>query len=64
MKSIKDKYDDKWLIEGDFNDLPHNSKKKGGKLIDKSLSLNFLDTVNYCKYIYIGFKGNKFVWLK
>lgn len=60
---IKDTNPGKQLIGGDFNKLILNSDKKGGKLINQSCFSNFIDMINYCGFIDLGFKGNKYTWL-
>lgn len=49
-------------IGRDFNELLSNSGKKG-KLINKSHSSEFLDIINHCDLLDLGFKGSKYTWL-
>lgn len=50
------------LIGGDFNKVLSN-KGKRGKIVDRSRSFDFLDVINYCEFIDMGFKGRKYIWL-
>ncbi|KAK4716458.1 hypothetical protein R3W88_014796 [Solanum pinnatisectum] len=63
LKTIKDNYNGKWLIGGDFNELMSNSDKSGGKSISTSRMNDLWDVVNYCELIDMGFKGNRYTWL-
>ncbi|KAK4710031.1 hypothetical protein R3W88_004544 [Solanum pinnatisectum] len=63
LKNIKDTFDGKWLIGGDFNELLHNSEKKGGNPLNASRVSNFQNTINHCELIVMGFKGSRYTWL-
>ncbi|KAF3627037.1 hypothetical protein FXO37_30068 [Capsicum annuum] len=63
LKSIKDNYFGKWLIGGDFNEVLYSADKKGGNPVNGSRTNDFLDVVNCCEFIDMGFRGSKFTWL-
>lgn len=63
LRNIKTSYKGMWLIEGDFNELTSNSKKKGGNPINCSRARDFVDVINYCQFIDMGYKGSKYTWL-
>jgi hypothetical protein len=51
-----------WMLAGDFNDIACPSEKKGGvrALIRKCNT--FVERINACKLIDLGFEGTKFTW--
>lgn len=56
LKNIKDNYFGKCLLGWDFNDLLHNSKKRGGKKLNHLCTADFLNMVNHYALIDMGFK--------
>ncbi|XP_074323958.1 uncharacterized protein LOC141660875 [Apium graveolens] len=51
-----------WCVLGDFNDLMFAHEKKGGRPHPRRLLEGFVDAVNDCGLIDMGFSGNEFTW--
>ncbi|XP_057730133.1 uncharacterized protein LOC130945432 [Arachis stenosperma] len=51
-----------WLLVGDFNDISSPWEKKGGSRVDVNACRRFLNWVEKCGLIDLGFIGSKFTW--
>lgn len=51
-----------WAIMGDFNDISHQYKKKGGGLKDERCIRGFQSLVYDLQLFDCGFKGHPFTW--
>ncbi|GLU24163.1 hypothetical protein SLE2022_401190 [Rubroshorea leprosula] len=51
-----------WMIIGDFNDVVDQSEKFGGNEISQTRARAYLDCLNYCNMVDLGFIGNRFTW--
>lgn len=49
-----------WCIIGDFNDIMCIDEKREGKMHPRSLMQGFVQTVDECGLIDLGFEGDKF----
>lgn len=47
---------------GDFNKILYTSEKLGGILVNNNKTTRFLDYLNYCQLLDLGFRGCKFTW--
>ncbi|XP_072080961.1 uncharacterized protein [Arachis hypogaea] len=54
--------DGDWLIAGDFNEIKDASEKKGGAALDMRAYNNFVNWINKCGLIDLGFIGSRFTW--
>ncbi|KAK4710020.1 hypothetical protein R3W88_004533 [Solanum pinnatisectum] len=55
LRRIKDTYDGKWIIDGDFNKLLTKAEKIGGRPINKLRTSDFWNVTDYCELIDLGF---------
>lgn len=46
----------------DFNDILYSREKFGGLLISVNRVDRFVNCINYCKLINLGFRSNRFTW--
>lgn len=51
-----------WLVVGDFNEVKNKSEKQGGRNISVHRSNLYVDTMNNCNLIDLGFNGPKYTW--
>lgn len=56
------KYNDKWLLFGDFNLYINSSEKLGGKNVDYNLCDLFSTTLYQCELLDLGYHDNKYTW--
>lgn len=49
-------------VIGDFNDLMFADEKRGGREHPRNLLTGFVETVNECGLMDLGFIGGKFTW--
>lgn len=59
---IYDHYKCPWLLAGNFNEILSSSEKFGGRVINLNRSNQFLNCLNYCNLIDLGFKGSRYTW--
>ncbi|GLT61710.1 hypothetical protein SLA2020_343970 [Shorea laevis] len=52
-----------WMIIGDFNDVVDQSVKFGGNEISQTRAQDYLDCMNNCDMVDLGFIGNRFTWV-
>ncbi|GLU06570.1 hypothetical protein SLE2022_235940 [Rubroshorea leprosula] len=52
-----------WMIIGDFNDMVDQSEKFGGNEISQTRVRAYLDCMNNCNMVDLGFIGNRFTWV-
>ncbi|GLT80975.1 hypothetical protein SLA2020_523840 [Shorea laevis] len=52
-----------WMIIGDFNDVVDQSEKFGGNQIFQTRVRAYLDCMNNCNMVDLGFIGNRFTWV-
>lgn len=51
-----------WCVVGNFNDLMFNHEKEGGRVHPRFLLEGFIEVVNDCGLIDLGFVGSVFMW--
>ncbi|GKV28437.1 hypothetical protein SLEP1_g37496 [Rubroshorea leprosula] len=51
-----------WMIIGDFNDVVDQSEKFGKNEIPQTRARAYLDCMNHCNMVDLGFIGNRFTW--
>ncbi|XP_010513002.1 PREDICTED: uncharacterized protein LOC104788940 [Camelina sativa] len=51
-----------WLMCGDFNEILHNSEKRGGRVRENWSFTDFRNMVNICKVSDLPFKGSNMTW--
>lgn len=51
-----------WLVGGDFNEVLRASEKFGGLKVNFNRINMFMNYLNYCNLIDIGFRGSKYTW--
>lgn len=51
-----------WLLGGDFNEILDSKEKFGGLPISNNRVDKFMNCLNYCKLIDLGFHGSRFTW--
>ncbi|KAF9606619.1 hypothetical protein IFM89_027059 [Coptis chinensis] len=51
-----------WLCMGDFNDILYREEKRGGKPVGNQESKHFMEMVNMCGLIDLGFNGPIYTW--
>lgn len=49
-------------LGGDFNEIISAGDKFGGRPINLNRSQYFLDSINYCQFADLGYKGNRYTW--
>ncbi|GKV14797.1 hypothetical protein SLEP1_g25615 [Rubroshorea leprosula] len=52
-----------WMMIGDFNDVLDQSEKFGGNRICQARVRAYLECMNNCNMIDLGFVGNRFTWV-
>ncbi|GKV21679.1 hypothetical protein SLEP1_g31635 [Rubroshorea leprosula] len=52
-----------WMMIGDFNDVLDQSEKFGGNRICQARFRAYLECMNNCNMIDLGFVGNRFTWI-
>ncbi|GLT87033.1 hypothetical protein SLE2022_051370 [Rubroshorea leprosula] len=52
-----------WMIIEDFNDVVDQSEKFGGNEISQTHVRAYLDCMNNCNMVDLGFIGNRFTWV-
>ncbi|GLT73561.1 hypothetical protein SLA2020_454110 [Shorea laevis] len=52
-----------WMIIGDFNDVVDQSEKFGGNDVSQTRVRAYLDCMNSCNMVDLGFTGNRFTWV-
>lgn len=62
LRCIYDHYKGPWLLVGDFNEIISSSEKFDGRIINLNRSNQFLQCLNYCQLIDLGFKGSRYTW--
>ncbi|XP_016469275.1 uncharacterized protein LOC107791689 [Nicotiana tabacum] len=62
LKCISDNYHGPWLVGGDFNEVTRASEKFGGRHLNNKHVDQFLNCLNYCNLVDLGFKGSRFTW--
>lgn len=53
-----------WCLIGDFNDMMYIDEKRGGREHPRNLLAGFVDILNECNLIDLGFTGEKYTWEK
>lgn len=51
-----------WLVIGDFNEVTCQNEKFGGRRINYRKVNMYVNAMNYCKLIDLGYNGSKFTW--
>ncbi|KAF9608733.1 hypothetical protein IFM89_010865 [Coptis chinensis] len=54
--------DESWLLMGDFNEITCQEEKCGGKLFNYSKVRTFLDMMDDCELLDLGFVGSIYTW--
>ncbi|KAK2651816.1 hypothetical protein Ddye_011672 [Dipteronia dyeriana] len=62
LKRLSELFNLPWLCCGDFNEISAISKKKGGNDKPYYLLSAFRETLNFCEFRDLGFKGPPFTW--
>ncbi|OIS97442.1 hypothetical protein A4A49_62516, partial [Nicotiana attenuata] len=62
LKIVTSNYKGPWLVAGDFNEVTRASEKLGGLPINYNRVSKFLDCMNLCGLVDLGFKGPRFTW--
>jgi hypothetical protein len=62
LKLIADSHNIPWAVMGDFNDIVSSDEKFGGNLICRTRVQAYLNCMDYCHLIDLGFSGPKFTW--
>lgn len=60
LRSLAASSNSPWCVVGDFNDMMFVDEKRGGTVQPQYLLNGFVDTINDCGLIDLGFKGEKF----
>lgn len=51
-----------WLLGGDFNELTCANEKYMGNPINNSRCDQFIQCLNYCNLLDLGFRGSRYTW--
>ncbi|KAK2427531.1 hypothetical protein QL285_026105 [Trifolium repens] len=51
-----------WMLAGDFNEIVYPSEKKGGLNASSKKCCKFINRINSCNLLDLGFVGSKFTW--
>jgi hypothetical protein len=51
-----------WMLAGDFNEIAYPSEKKGGLNASSKKCCKFINRINSCNLLDLGFVGSKFTW--
>ena len=62
LEDIASIIDIPWLCIGDFNEITSLNEKWGGRIPNHSRMLKFVESMNKCNLIDLGFKGPRFTW--
>ncbi|GKV40167.1 hypothetical protein SLEP1_g47835 [Rubroshorea leprosula] len=52
-----------WLVIGDFNDITCQDEKLGGNIVPQYRIRAYVDCMNYCDLLDLGYSGPKFTWV-
>ncbi|GLT36867.1 hypothetical protein SLA2020_112150 [Shorea laevis] len=63
LMSMADVVEIPWTIMGDFNDIIDQSEKFRGNAISQTRVKAYIDCMNTCNMVDLGFTGNKFTWV-
>jgi len=62
LKKISDNMHYSWMLAGDFNDIACSAEKRGGVDASFRKCSKFVEIINVCKLIDLGYVGSKFTW--
>ena len=62
LQYLRREYDHPWLCAGDFNEVLDASEQFGGNDREEWKMEGFRDTVDYCRFIDLGFSGLPYTW--
>lgn len=62
LKSMKQMWGPRWVIEGDFNDIKNNEEKLGGKRRQESSFRDFKNIISAMEMGDIKYKGETYTW--
>ncbi|XP_074351494.1 uncharacterized protein LOC141690607 [Apium graveolens] len=62
LRELANKSDLPWCIIGDFNDMMSTDEKRGGRPHPFNLLQGFIEVVNECGLVDLGFVGEKYTW--
>lgn len=62
MRALHDQTKLPWLIGGNFNEIVKSSEKYGGLEINNRRSDKFIQCLNYCNLVDLGYTGSRFTW--
>ncbi|KAI9187217.1 hypothetical protein LWI28_025643 [Acer negundo] len=62
LRRLSDLFNMPWLCCGDFNEISSASEKKCGNAKMYSVLSAFHETLNFCEFRDLGFKGTPFTW--
>lgn len=63
LKGMKKMWGSMWVLEGDFNDIKNNEKKKGGKRMQESSFRDFRNFISDMGLGGIKFKTEAYYWI-
>ncbi|KAK2981990.1 hypothetical protein RJ640_007582 [Escallonia rubra] len=53
-----------WLVAGDFNDIANSTEKWGGIPASRNRCSTFVNRINSCQLLDLGFQGPPFTWFR
>lgn len=62
LEYMRREYDIPWLCAGDFNEVLDASEHYGGRVREEWMMEGFRETVDYCKFVDLGYSGLPFTW--
>lgn len=62
IKRFSDSYTAPWCCIGDFNAIRSPWEKQGGKSIPEQEFTEFIEFINYCRLIDLGYAGPAYTW--
>ncbi|MCI32166.1 hypothetical protein A2U01_0053378, partial [Trifolium medium] len=62
LKLYADQMREPWMLAGDFNDIACSAEKKGGVAASARKCNIFVERINSCHLLDLGYVGTKFTW--
>lgn len=62
MRMLNSKPHLPWICMGDFNEILFTDEKRGGQVRPHNQMQAFMDTLDVCGFVNLGFIGPKFTW--